>query len=83
MQAQKGRSIRCMYQKIDINYKYVVPTNTTTDEVYLGTTEEDIKNRCFKYKQLFKNRHHKNDTKLSKHIWEKREECCPLIGTSL
>ena len=50
--------------------KNVVLTSTKPIKVDLRMAEKDFKNWCYKHNKQFKNRHFRNNAKLSKYIWE-------------
>lgn len=63
----------CVTKKTSFAKNCVASTNTNPNKFYLVTAEEDFKKRCYNHKTSFKTRHHENDTRLSKYIWEIRD----------
>ena len=54
----------------NILYKYVASIDGYPNEVYLGTTEGDFKQRFYNHRMSFNNEDHSTDTTLSKYVWE-------------
>ena len=55
----------------DLVYQaHVVEPNTGTEHSYIGMTSEPFRNRYAKHKQSFFNDNYKNQTTLSKKVWE-------------
>jgi len=55
-------------------YKCTVETTVKPIKAYLGTAEGDFKKRHYNHKKSFKNKGYRNETTLSKYIWEIREK---------
>ena len=61
------------YRSEDIIYKFVTATGHPR-KVYLGTAEDDFKQRYYNHKKSFRNRKYATETSLSKHIWEMKDK---------
>ena len=57
----------------NILYKYVTSTSMKPGKAYLGTTEGDFKLHFYNHKKLFNNSTYRNDTTLSKYVWDIEE----------
>ena len=58
----------------DVIYKCIVSvTQTFKQRVYLGIAEGNWKQRLYNHRQSFKNKKYKNDTALSNHLWDLKE----------
>ena len=57
----------------NILYKCVTSTSMKPGKAYLGTTEGDFKLHFYNHKKLFNNSTYRNDTTLSKYVWDIEE----------
>ena len=60
-------------QTRNISYKCVTSSSMKPDKVYLGTTLEDFKQRFYNHQKFFNNSAYRNDTTLSKYVWDIKE----------
>ena len=51
-------------------YKCVASTSMKPDKVYLKTIEGDFKQRLCSHKKYFNNSTYRNDTTISKYVWD-------------
>lgn len=63
---------KCQIQ--NVVYKCTVETKVKPTKEYLGTAEGDFKQRHYNHKKSFKNKYYRNETTLSKFVWEIREK---------
>ena len=62
------------YNVSDLVYEAnVEEPNTGTEHSYIGMTSEAFRNRYAKHKQSFNNENYKNQTTLSRKVWELKE----------
>ena len=54
----------------DVVYKCIASATDFPNKVYLGTAQGEFKKRFYSHNMSFKNESNKNDTILSKYIWD-------------